>query len=163
LTCNNVSIATETINANTDSAVYGNLQGCYTILPAVSNQCSGTISGPAPTLSDACAGTITGTTTDPLTYTAEGDHIVTWSFNDGHGNTTTLTQHVIISDTTAPVPNISSLAPLSNPCTVTAIAPTATDNCAGTIVATTTNPLVYDYPGTYTITWTYNDGRGNMV
>jgi hypothetical protein len=39
--------------------------------------------------------------------------------------------------------------------------PTATDNCAGIINATTTDPLSYTNAGTHTITWTYNDGHGN--
>jgi hypothetical protein len=38
--------------------------------------------------------------------------------------------------------------------------PTATDACAG-IIATTTSPLSYNLPGTYTVVWKYDDGNGN--
>uniref|UniRef100_UPI001624F343 T9SS type B sorting domain-containing protein n=1 Tax=Chryseobacterium lactis TaxID=1241981 RepID=UPI001624F343 len=71
---------------------------------------------------------------------------------------------VIVGDTIAPVPNIASLATITGDChtTVTNF-PTATDNCAGTITATTTDPLSYSTPGNYTIHWTYNDGNGNTA
>jgi hypothetical protein len=41
--------------------------------------------------------------------------------------------------------------------------PTATDACAGTIIATTTSPLSYNLPGTYTVVWKYDDGNGNSI
>jgi hypothetical protein len=42
-------------------------------------------------------------------------------------------------------------------------APKATDNCKGTITATTTDPLSYNSQGTYTIHWKYDDGNGNIT
>jgi hypothetical protein len=42
-------------------------------------------------------------------------------------------------------------------------APKATDNCKGTIVGTTTDPLTYNSQGTYTIHWKYDDGNGNVT
>lgn len=76
----------------------------------------------------------------------------------------TFTVNVVVGDTIAPVPNIASLATITGDChtTVTNF-PTATDNCAGTITATTTDPLSYSTPGNYTIHWTYNDGNGNTA
>src|SRR5690606_30919262 len=67
-------------------------------------------------------------------------------------------------DTTAPIPNVASLPAVTKECAVTTAdipVPTATDNCAGTITATTTDALSYTEQGTYTITWTYDDGNGN--
>gem|GEM_PF-805336 len=130
-------------------------------LPTVTAQCSATLT--APTATDACAGTITGTTASQLTYSAEGSYTVTWSYNDGRGNTSTQNQTVVIDDTTAPVPAPSSLPALTGNCSVTLTAPTATDNCAGTVTATTTSPMTITTPGTYNVVWTYNDGRGNSV
>lgn len=70
--------------------------------------------------------------------------------------------NVFVGDNSAPVPNQASLANITGDCnTVVTTFPTATDNCAGTITATTTDPLAYSNPGTYTIHWTYNDGNGN--
>ena len=40
--------------------------------------------------------------------------------------------------------------------------PTATDNCSGTITATTTSPLTYTTQGSFSITWTYTDAKGNV-
>jgi hypothetical protein len=41
--------------------------------------------------------------------------------------------------------------------------PTATDNCAGSITGTTTDPLSYNKKGTYTVLWTYDDENGNTT
>jgi hypothetical protein len=40
--------------------------------------------------------------------------------------------------------------------------PTATDACiVGTISGDTTDPLIYDTPGTYVVHWIYTDDAGN--
>ncbi|KGO80278.1 hypothetical protein Q763_11530, partial [Flavobacterium beibuense F44-8] len=136
-------------------------------LPTITAQCevtAGTIT--APTATDNCEGTITGTTSDPLTYAAQGTYTITWTYDDGNGNTTTQTQSVVVDDTTAPVADVTTLPTITAQCEVTAgtiTAPTATDNCEGTITGTTTDPLTYSAQGTYTITWTYNDGNGNTT
>src|SRR5207245_1961395 len=39
--------------------------------------------------------------------------------------------------------------------------PKATDNCAGIVTGTTSDPLVYNTQGTFTVHWTFNDGNGN--
>ncbi|MEZ7507361.1 HYR domain-containing protein, partial [Flavobacterium sp. Arc2] len=128
-------------------------------LADVTGECTAT--AVAPTTTDSCAGTITGTTTDPLTYNTQGIYTITWSFNDGNGNTTTATQKITVKDVTAPV--MPTLADVTGECTATAVAPTTTDSCARTITGTTTDPLTYNTQGTYTITWTFNDGNGNST
>ncbi|MHB8522674.1 MAG: HYR-like domain-containing protein, partial [Limisphaerales bacterium] len=131
-------------------------------LPIVSGQCSATIAAP-PTATDECAGKITGTTTDAVSYTAQGSYTVTWHYNDGNGNESTQTQTVIVKDMTAPVPDVASLPAITGQCSATIAAPpTATDNCAGNVVGTTTDPLTYTAQGTYTLTWHYNDGNGHV-
>ncbi|MCQ9638988.1 T9SS type B sorting domain-containing protein [Chryseobacterium sp. WG14] len=74
------------------------------------------------------------------------------------------TVNVVVGDHVAPVPDIANLADVTGDChtTITNI-PTATDNCAGVISATTTDPLSYSIPGTYIIHWIYNDGNGNTA
>jgi hypothetical protein len=69
--------------------------------PTLSNvnaECSATPT--APTTTDHCAGTITGTTTTVFPITAKGTTVVTWTFDDGNGNSTTANQNVIIVDAT---------------------------------------------------------------
>jgi len=128
-------------------------------LPNITAQCS--VTPNAPTVTVFCNETLTGTTTSTFPITTQGTTIVTWTFDDGNGNTTTQTQNVIIDDTTAPVADIASLPNVTGQNSVTVNAPTATDACKGTIIATTTSPLSYSTPGTYTIVWTYDDGNGN--
>ncbi|CAM3466035.1 T9SS type B sorting domain-containing protein [Flavobacterium chungbukense] len=70
--------------------------------------------------------------------------------------------NVVIGDIEKPVPNVTNLPSITGDCStsITTI-PTATDACAGQITGTTTSPLSYSSPGTYTIVWNYNDGNGN--
>ncbi len=129
------------------------------VLTDVTGECSAT--APAPTTTDACAGTITGTTSDPLTYNTQGTHVITWNFDDGNGNDIDVTQNVVITDVTDP--DIPVLADLTDECSVTAIAPTTNDACAGTITGTTADPLTYNTQGTHMITWNFDDGNGNSI
>ncbi|XOV67735.1 MAG: T9SS type A sorting domain-containing protein [Fluviicola sp.] len=166
-TCANVGANTVTLTATDGS---GNVSTCTAVvtiadttspvLPTLSDivaECSVTVT--APTTTDNCSGTVTGTTSDPLTYSTEGTYVITWTFDDGNGNITTATQNVILDDVTAPV--VPTLADLTDECSVTATAPTTTDNCAGTVTGTTADPLTYNTQGTFVITWTFDDGNGN--
>jgi len=131
-------------------------------IPLSSSSCTGTVET-IPTAVDGCTGaTITGTTTDATTYNVAGTYTITWSYNDGNGNIATQTQTIIVNDTQDPVPTQPILGNVIGNCTVTVSpAPTASDNCAGTVTGTTTDPLTYNVIGTFFITWTYSDGNGN--
>ncbi len=128
-------------------------------LADVTGECSATAT--APTTTDNCSGTITGTTSDALTYNTQGTHVITWNFDDGNGNDIDVLQNVIIDDITVPVADVSVLSDITGECSASAPAPTATDNCSGTVTATTSDPTSYSSQGTYTITWNYDDGNGN--
>ncbi|TPG42185.1 T9SS type B sorting domain-containing protein [Flavobacterium pectinovorum] len=70
---------------------------------------------------------------------------------------------VVIGDIEKPIPDLATLPTINGDChTIINTTPTATDACAGAITGTTTNPLSYSLPGTYTIVWNYNDGNGNI-
>ncbi|MBN2891579.1 MAG: T9SS type A sorting domain-containing protein [Bacteroidales bacterium] len=130
-------------------------------LSDVTGECSATVAT-APTATDACTGIITGTTSDPLTYTSTGTYNITWTYDDGNGNTSTQNQTVIVTDVEAPVADLAVLDDIIADCSVTVMyTPTATDACVGMVYGTTADPLFYDELGTYTITWTYDDGNGN--
>jgi hypothetical protein len=58
-------------------------------------------------------------------------------------------------------PVIPSLPNVTGQCSATVTAPIATDNCAGTVTGTTSDPLFYNTQGTFTVHWTFNDGNGN--
>ena len=129
-------------------------------LPTVRGECTARVTK-VPSATDNCAGTIIGTTSDPLSYSTQGTHIITWTFDDGNGNVETQTQTVIIKDVTAPVPDIATLPTITASCEAGIEPPFATDNCAGQIIGTTSDPLYFDKEGAYTVTWVYDDGNGN--
>jgi uncharacterized repeat protein (TIGR01451 family) len=64
-------------------------------LPTLTGQAPMTITT-KPTATDAGAGRVTGTTSDPLTYNLPGTNIVHWLYSDGHGNSATQLQTVIV-------------------------------------------------------------------
>ncbi len=68
---------------------------------------------------------------------------------------------MVIDDVTPPV--IPILADVIGECSATAVAPTTTDACAGSITGTTTDDLTYLTQGTYVITWNFDDGAGNSI
>ena len=75
------------------------------LLP-ITGQCS--VTPPSPVAQDNCAGPIVGTTTTPFPITAMGTTVITWTFNDGNGNGSTVTQNVII--TAGPACTVSNIA-----------------------------------------------------
>jgi hypothetical protein len=154
-TCGNSSSCNFTITVNDATAPVPTLAS----LATVTGQCSASVT--APTANDNCSGTIIGTTVDPTSYNAQGTYTVHWTYTDASNNTTSQNQTVIVHDVTAPVPDIASLPNVTGECSASATAPTATDNCVGTVIGTTLDPTSYSAQGTYTIHWTYNDGNGN--
>jgi hypothetical protein len=133
------------------------------VLPTLTGDCSVTAS--APTAQDNCAGLVTATTVNPVSYTAQGVYTITWSYNDGQGNTSTQTQRVVVKDQSGPIANAGALPTVTGQCSaVVTTKPTATDACSGvTAPGTTTDPLSYSAQGTYTIHWTYTDNFGNKT
>jgi hypothetical protein len=130
-------------------------------LPTVTSTCSPVTSIPAPTANDNCSGSIIGTTTSSFPITS--NTTVTWTFTDAAGNTTTQNQLVEIGDVIAPVPTNASLPTITSICSpVTSIAaPTAIDNCSGSIIGTTTSS--FPITSNTTVTWTFTDATGNTT
>jgi hypothetical protein len=96
-----VTLTVTDVNGNTSMCsatvtVVDNTPPVAPVISPVTGYCSVTIAS-APTANDNCWGTVTGTTTDPLTYNSQGTFIITWTFTDGFGNSSTTTQTVIIS------------------------------------------------------------------
>jgi hypothetical protein len=134
-------------------------------LPDVAGQCSATVT--APSAHDACEGLIMATTTDPLSYTAQGDFTVHWSYKDSHGNSSSQNQTVRVHDTTAPAITMLGNSPVTVEChgAYTDAGATASDNCDGNITGriVTHNPVNPASPGTYTVTYDVSDAAGNAA
>lgn len=74
-----------------------------------------------------------------------------------------VTLNLTIEDVLAPSADIASLPSITSECAVTSlIAPTATDNCQGTVTGSHNATLPITLQGTTTVMWTYDDGNGNI-
>ncbi len=131
-------------------------------LPTVTGQCSATIVS-APTATDNCSAKVIGVTTQPLTYSAQGTYTVQWTFTDAYGNSSSQMQTVIVKDTLPPATPV--LAAINGQCgsPVVLVPPTTTDNCSGVVTGTTSSPLTFTTPGTFTVTWKFTDAAGNFT
>ncbi|MBQ0788171.1 MAG: HYR domain-containing protein, partial [Oceanihabitans sp.] len=115
----------------------------------------------APTATDNCGGAILVTNNATLPITAQGTTVVVWTYEDVNGLTSTQNQNVIITDTTAPTPDTATLSDVTAQCEVISLtAPTATDNCGGTIIVTNNATLPITAQGTTVVVWTYEDVNG---
>src|SRR5690606_37763977 len=102
-----------------------------------------------------------------LTFFESG--IIYWTFTDSSGNHTTATQNVIISDTTAPKPDVTTLPRKTiTGCQISNISeldiPTATDACEGLIYGKLSDNFEFPYLfyGTRPIEWEFIDSHGNI-
>ncbi|WP_291720736.1 BspA family leucine-rich repeat surface protein, partial [Bernardetia sp.] len=89
-----------------------------------------------PTTNDACAGTITGTTTATLPITSS--QTITWTFDDGNGNTSTADQNIVITDNVAPTASCQSITVTLDATGNTTVFASqldngSSDNCNGTL------------------------------
>ncbi|NRA10423.1 MAG: T9SS type A sorting domain-containing protein [Crocinitomicaceae bacterium] len=116
-----------------------------------------------PTATNDCGAQINGVPDVTMPIITPGSTLVTWTYDDGQGNVLTQTQTIILTDATAPVADSVSLPDLSDMCDVSSVtAPTATDNCMGTITGTTTTTFPVSTPGASVIIWSFDDGSGNI-
>jgi gliding motility-associated-like protein len=154
----NLSSQTQTVLIDDNTAPIADVVN----LPELTGECVITTLTP-PTATDNCAGAIVGYHDAVLPITLQGTTVITWTYDDGNGNITTQAQSAIIDDITAPIPDAISLPDLTAQCEVTSLtAPTATDNCSGFVDVQNNLNLPITIPGTYTITWTFTDARGNV-
>ncbi|MEL6124411.1 MAG: BspA family leucine-rich repeat surface protein, partial [Bacteroidota bacterium] len=132
-----------------------------TELPNITGECITTVTAPAAT--DNCSGPITATTDDPVTYNEQGIFTITWTYDDGNGNTVTQDQTVIVDDDTAPMITLIGEGSITLDCKATGFddpGATASDNCDGVIVETT-GTVDFSTPGTYTLRYKAVDVGNN--
>ncbi|MBC6427189.1 MAG: T9SS type A sorting domain-containing protein, partial [Ekhidna sp.] len=123
-------------------------------LPVISEACkveAGDVTAPEAT--DCSGTTVTGTPDAAFPMTANG--VITWTYEDNAGSTTTQTQEVTITDVL--VPEVNSLLLLNEQCEIASLAAPTARNCAGNTLTAepdVTPPITTNT----TITWTYTDG-----
>ncbi|MDD4148925.1 MAG: HYR domain-containing protein [Bacteroidales bacterium] len=158
-TCNQLVTVTDielpTITCPTNVSVNTDSDNCTA---------SGVILG-TPTTDDNC--TVASVTNDaPATFPI-GTTTVTWTVTDGSGNIATCEQLVTVTDIELPTITCPiAVAVNTDPdnCTASGVilgTPTTDDNCT---VASVTNDAPVTFPiGTTTVTWTVEDGSGNIA
>jgi len=130
-------------------------------LANLTDECS--VTPVAPTATDNCTGPAIGTPNVSFPITAQGPTVVTWTYDDGNGNTSTQNQNVTINDVTTPVADQVTLADYNGCNNANPTPPTATDNCAGSISGIPDVTMPISTLGTTLVTWTYDDGNGNSI
>src|SRR5262249_25079578 len=131
-------------------------------LAVITGQCSATLPA-APTANDNCDGSVITGAPDQTGPFGEGDYTITWSFTDSKGNQSSQTQQIKVHDTIAPTPVQATLAVITGQCSASLpAAPTATDNCDGSVITGVADQAGPFGEGDYTITWKFTDSKGNQ-
>ena len=112
-----------------------------------------------PTAEDSCTGTVIGTTSDTTSFRDSGRYQVYWVFDDGQGNSTSVTQTVIVDER---IPETTTnITPIVAECGATVPVAVINNTCDGSeITGTTSDSLIYNTPGVYIIRWSFPNSGG---
>lgn len=107
-------------------------------LPALAGQCEAEVTS-IPSATDAISGGVVGTTSSLLRYDTLGSYAITWFYDDGHGNTSSQSQSVLVKDTLSPeITSLTSSAtsfwPANHQMVAVSISIEAKDNCSPSLV-----------------------------
>jgi len=126
---------------------------------------------PTPTGTDNCSATVSITNNAVLPITTQGTTVITWTYDDGNGNTTTQNQNIILQDITPPSvtcpPDLIIMAPFGATFIEleSYVNSNASDNCGG-VVTSVQDPVAgtqVDVGTTITVTITNTDEANNMA
>ena len=129
----------------------------------LTNECHTPFVDPGATALDNCAGVVSVITNGLVDPNSVGVYTIDYVASDPSGNTATNTLTVYVVDTTAPVITLQGSNPLTVECHASFTDPgaTALDACVGAVAVTTSGNVDANTPGTYTLTYTADDGNGN--
>jgi len=99
------------------------------------------------------------------TVLALGTNFVVITVADNSGNTTWLTNSVVVADQTPPVISLLGFNPLTNQCHNAFLDPgaAAVDDCSGVATFTTNGLVDVTTPGIYAVSYVASDGAGNSA
>ncbi len=129
----------------------------------VTVECGSTYTDMGATATVACSESVAVTTTGSVDTAVPGAYTLTYSADDGHGNSALpVTRRVTVLDAEAPVIALNGSAEVTVECgaTHTDMGATATDACSGSVAVTTTGSVDTAVPGAYTLTYDATDGPG---
>ena len=130
--------------------------------------CRATYSGSSATATDNCDASpvISSVPSVPALFSGVGDNTITYTADDGNGNTAMCDQTVTVEDNTPPVITLNGANPLTLECnqqTYNEPGATAVDNCDGSVPATPSGTVDESTPGTYEIDYTATDAANNSA
>ncbi|MBV9958138.1 MAG: DUF5011 domain-containing protein [Acidobacteria bacterium] len=129
-------------------------------------ECHTSFTDPGATAHDSCAGDFAATATGTVNVNTPGSYTITYNASDPSGNAATpVTRTVVVVDTISPVITLNGANPMTVECHTGFTDPgaTATDTCAGNLTVTVTGSVNPNVPGTYTLTYSANDGNGHTT
>jgi hypothetical protein len=158
----NTNTATTTFTVNDTTRPTISLTGS----PTMTVECHTSFTDPGATATDACAGSLPATASGSINVNAPGSYTITYNAADPSGNTALpVTRTVNVVDTTKPTLALNGAATMTVECHTAFVDPgaTASDTCAGNLTGAIvkTGGVNPNAIGTYTLTYTVNDGRGN--
>jgi hypothetical protein len=123
----------------------------------------GAYSDPGASANDSCAGSVSVSTSGSVNSDAVGNYTLTYTSDDGNGNTNTATRVVHVIDTINPVVTLNGSASVNVECHTSFSDPgaTADDSCAGSLSVSTSGSLNINVPGDYTLTYSATDPSSN--
>ena len=111
-----------------------------------------------------CGDVIIGEPNQKFPITKQGITNLTWLYEDLDGNRMTQNQKIIIKDISPPSPLNLTLDTLYEDCPLETLnGLKGTDNCTGSVTATSNLKFPLNTLGEHTIIWTYDDGNGNTT
>jgi hypothetical protein len=168
----NIKTATQTVTI-TDNTNPTLTQGSNQSANTAIGTCTASVAIINAGFADNCSGssiayTLSGATTKALTagqvgtYTFnKGITTITYTVTDGAtpANTFTGTKTVIVTDNVKPI--APDLPTITAQCNITVPFPVATDNCDGSVTATTSDNRTFNSQGNGSIIWSFKDSSNN--
>src|SRR5262245_35140494 len=114
---------------------------------------------------DQCAGVLTPVMTGSVDPNTVGDYPLTYTVNDGQGQSASVTRTVHVTDTLPPTIVLKGPAEVTVEChsSYTELGATGTDQCAGVLTPVMTGSVDPNTVGNYLLTYTVSDGQGQSA